>query len=276
MLTLNPAVMELAPWSPSMADQAIGCPHAFQRRYILKEAAIEAKAHSASVGTLVHHVLEWTLRTKEPLSVDAAFKEAFDTLDPPYEVYLQARTYRDAIKDFLKGMRRFDEKFGIVKSYTEVKVALTPEFKLGDYTGKNAEKPLIRGNIDYLVLTRTGRAAIFDHKTGAVKSIDLYDSQTHVYSLLADALLPGVKYTRMGIHYVGADPNHTGGRTVWAPEYPIETVRTVFRDKVIKYLNDAAACAQLNETRVGWRCNYCDYRSACSAPESARRSATGP
>jgi RecB family exonuclease len=264
VLTLDPAVMELAPWSPSMADLAIGCPQAFHRKYILKEAPIETAAAESSVGTLVHRILEWTLRTQGPLTLEEAYRHAYDTLDPPYEIYLQARTYRDAVKDFLVGMDHFKEKFGVTETFVERKLALAPDFKLAKYNAnRGPDKALIRGVIDYIVFTKDGKAAIFDHKTGAVKPISMYDSQARVYSLFADALFPRLRYTRMGIHYVGADPNAGGGRTVWAPEYPIETVRTRFRQELIGYLNEAAKDAQLDEPRKSWRCNYCGYRPVC-------------
>ena len=264
MPTLDSAAMELAPWSPSMADLAKGCPQAFRRKYILKEAPIETTAAESSVGTLVHRVLEWTLRPKAPLSLEEAYRLAYDTLDPPYEIYMQARTYRDAVKDFLVGMDRFKEEFKVTEALVERKVALSPEFKLAKYdVNWGNDKPLIRGVIDYIVFNKHGQAAIFDHKTGAVKPISMYDSQARVYSLFADALFPGLKFTRMGIHYVGSDPNSGGGRTVWAPEYPIETIRTRFRQELIVYINEATKDSKSDEPRKSWRCNYCGYRPVC-------------
>ena len=263
MWKLDPAVLSLAPWSPSMADLALECPHAFHRKYIAKEAEVEAKGDAASIGTLVHRIFEWTLRTNQPMGLDAAFKHAFETLEPPYEVYLQARTYRDAIKDFLVGIERYKEKFKVAQSFTEYKLALTPEFTRGEYSGKESRRPLVRGIADYLVITESGSVAIFDHKTGAVKPISMYGSQELVYNVCIDAMLPGVKYTRLGIHYVGADPNTGGGRTVWAPEYPVEAVRTHLRQKLVDYLNRAAQAAQGDEPHKSWRCNYCGYRSVC-------------
>lgn len=276
MLTLDPAAMDLAPWSPSMADLAIGCPHQFRRKYIDKEPPVETTAFESSLGTFVHRLLEWTLRPQSPMSIDEAYRHGYDTLDPPYELYMQARTFRDAIKDFVKRIAALKEDKGCVREYTEVKVALLPDFTLGTYNQmKGQPKALIRGVIDYILFLKTGQAAIFDHKTGAVKPISAYDSQARVYSLFADALMPGVTCTRMGIHYVGTDPNVSGGRTVWAPEYPIETVRTRFRQELIAYINEATKQAQSDEPRIGWRCNYCGYRTVCPTQQETKESRTG-
>jgi len=256
-------VLRFAPWSSSMADMALDCPQAFHRKYVLKEKPVEEQAPETQVGTIVHRILEWSVGTK--LSVDAAFKNAYETYELPYETAMQVESFRDAVKDFIKGIDTFKQKFGIIKLHTELKVALTPDFKLTQFFSKEG---LIRGVIDLLIFTPHVKAAIFDHKTGSVKPIDKYDSQARIYSLFADALMPQVKTTRLAIHYVGSDPGPNGTRTVWAPEYPIETVRSVFRRDLIDYLTRAAKAALLDTPQPCWRCNYCGYRPTCPAKQN--------
>jgi hypothetical protein len=240
-----------------MADLALDCPYAFNKKYVAKEKVVEAEAPSATIGKAVHSILELSLKGAP---VDKAYGHVLEAVELPYELQLQVHTFRDAVKEFVDGIEVFRKKFGIIQMHTECKVSLTPEFKLTTFFDP---KGLIRGVIDLVFFTSQRSAVIIDHKTGAVKPIDKYQGQTRVYSLFADALMDRVKSVRMAYHYVGADPNEKGTRTVWEPEYPIEMVRSVFRQELVEYLQRAAQSALTAEPRKCWRCGFCGYKPVC-------------
>jgi hypothetical protein len=173
------------------------------------------------------------------------------------------QTYRDAVADFKKGLEAFDRTFGIHEIMTEKKIALKPDFTLTKFFAKDG---LIRGVIDLVIITKNKKVVIIDHKSGAVKPIDLYQTQTETYAVFMDRLVNGLTGVRIAIHYVGADPNINGKRTVWAPEYNMEVVRTQFRENLIQYLTKAAeAVVDSDAPHKCWLCNYCGYKPVCPA-----------
>lgn len=260
-LDIPDIVMKHAPWSPSMASTAINCPHAFSLRYVKKEKRVEPESLDSRVGTVVHAILEWVAQGAE---VHVAFAKALEGYHLPHEGQMMVQTYRDAVADFKKGLQEFDQKFGIREVLIEKKIAVKPDFTLTEFFAHNG---LIRGVIDLVIITKKGKkAVIIDHKSGSVKPIDMYQTQTETYAVLIDRLVQGLSGVRIAIHYVGADPNINGKRTVWAPEYNMEVVRTQFRENLVAYLTKAAeAVANSDEPNKCWLCNYCGYKPVCPA-----------
>jgi RecB family exonuclease len=253
------AVRALAPWSPSMANQVLNCPHAFHRKYILKEKSKEPDSVASTVGTVVHKILEWVLLD---VSVDKAFAKALETYELTHEAEMLVQTYRQAVEDFLRGIEEFDRQVGIHKILAEQKVALTPDWRPTQFFSRDG---LIRGVVDVIIVTKDRRAIVIDHKTGVVKPISKYQEQTETYSVFVDALITGLSGVRMAIHYVGSDPNAKGTRTMWAPEYGVDVVRTRFKQNLIDYLARAAEAAESSEPNECWLCNFCGYQSVCPA-----------
>jgi len=241
-----------------MANKAHTCPFAFHQKYVAKEKAKEAPRIDNQVGTAVHTILELCVRGA---TIDAAYQKVVsDGL--LYEVEISIHNFRVAIEEFLAGLERFKTKFKVVKVYPEKKLGLTKDFTATDYWNKK-DDCLIRGAIDLTLLTGFKQAAIIDHKSGAKKELSTYDHQVGVYSLLVDAYVDNLRAVRTGIHYVGASKNRNGTRTEWAPEYPIETVRTRFREDVTQWLNEAAEHAQTTVAKESWMCGFCGYQHLC-------------
>lgn len=258
-MVIPDAVLARAPWSPSMANTAINCPQAFHRRYVLKEKSKEPDSLASTVGTVVHKVLEWVMLE---VSVDKAFKQALESYELTHEATMLVQTYRQAVEDFLRGIDEFDRTVGIHKILAEQKVALTPDWRPTKFFSREG---LIRGVIDLVIITKNRQAVVIDHKTGVVKPISKYQEQTETYSIFVDALISGLASVRMAIHYVGADPNISGKRTIWAPEYSVEVVRTKFKENLVAYLLRAAEAAATEEATPCWLCNFCGYKASCPA-----------
>jgi RecB family exonuclease len=243
-----------------MASTAINCPHAFSLRYKKKQKRVEPESLDSRVGTVVHAILEWVA---QGVDVNKAFDKALEGYELPHEGQMMVQTYRDAVTDFKKGLEEFDRKFGIHEVLVEKKIALTPDFGLTKFFAKDG---LVRGVIDLVVITKGKKAVIIDHKSGSVKPIDKYQEQTEAYAVFVDCLVRGLDGVRIAIHYVGADPNINGKRTVWAPEYNMEVVRTRFRENLVQYLTKAAeTVADSDAPHKCWLCNYCGYKPVCPA-----------
>lgn len=251
-------VLQLAPWSYSMAEAALMCPHLFHRKYRLKEKGTKPESTATTVGNVVHKILEWAIMGAP---VDKAMAQAIEQRQLTYDVEMQVRTFRDAIGDFIRGLEAFDKKYGIKKKFAERKIGLDTNFKLAEFF----KGCFFRGVIDLTIVTRDNWGVIIDHKSGALKSIDKYKDQVEAYGLFADATFPGLVGVRAAIHFVGADPNEKGTRTAWAPHYSIEDVRTQFRTNLITMLQRATDNVQNSqEPRKSWKCDYCDYQPTCS------------
>jgi hypothetical protein len=55
-------VLDLAPWSTSMAGTALACPWAFDQRYRKKQKPVEPAPEQQTVGTVVHKILEYAVQ----------------------------------------------------------------------------------------------------------------------------------------------------------------------------------------------------------------------
>lgn len=259
MAEVSSLILKYAPWSYSKVTDALSCPLKFHKKYILKEKPVIPDEVETTIGTVVHKILEWT---DQGMPVATAFNTAINTLDLTYEIELSIQTFRQAVVDWVDGLATFCQTQRVIKRYSEKKVALTQDFKL---TGYWAADCMIRGNVDLMMFTGNGTGVVIDHKTGALKRIELHQDQLELYCLMADALVKGMRSVRAAIHFAGADPNTKGKRTQWLPEYSVEVVRTTLRKKWLDILNNAAEIADIpNPTpKEGWMCNYCEYRPIC-------------
>lgn len=264
MIKIPEHVLEFAPWSFSMANVANTCSLAFHRQYICRDKPEVAQSPQTEVGTVVHFVLELVL---QGASVDVGFRRALgDYQNLSYNAHMQVLTFRDAIVDFAQRLELFKKAHRVQKTLVEKAVAITDQFTLCNWKDPNA---LLRGKIDLALLTedKTRRLVVIDHKSGALKSIEKYSTQLKVYMVLADIALTGANVTdvRAAIHYVGADPQLDGTRSVWTPEYSIEEVRMQFREEIIEFLTHGAEAVNDPRPHKGWLCNFCGYKPSCPA-----------
>jgi CRISPR/Cas system-associated exonuclease Cas4 (RecB family) len=258
-MSVSTAVQELAPWSPSMVDLALDCPFAFRQKYVLHQKEAETSSEAMTVGSAVHHILEWAL---QGVSVDHALQQALESYVLTHDMALRVRTFREAIKDFLGWMERCRRQNGIQEQLFEAELAVTSDFTATDYRAKNA---LLRGRIDLIIYTQYSIAIIIDHKSGLPLPVDRHRHQLQIYSTLVDASRPQLKGIRAGLHYLRKDPDELGNRTVWAPEYSLPVLRTQVRREIEGCLDQAAENAAKGEPSKSWRCKNCGYQSVCPA-----------
>lgn len=257
-MDLSQAALDFAPWSYSMANKAHTCPFAFHQQYVVKAESKEPPRIENQTGTAVHSILELGVKGT---SVEQAYQEVIDK-GLLYDVEIAIHKYRVAIEEFLAGLEKFKQQFDVAHVFSEKRLGITKDFRTTDYWNNRGDC-VLRGAVDLTLLTRKGQAAIIDHKSGVRRKLSTYDKQFRVYGVLVAAFIGNLRSLRTAIHFVGADKNNRGTRTDWGPEYPVATVRTKFRDDVVRWLNEAAESAQTQTPKETWLCGFCGHQYLC-------------
>lgn len=252
-------VLKYKPWSYSMANTAITCPLAFNKRYVDHEPRAEPENRATSIGKVVHTLLEIVCKGAP---VNLAFKRIFEVYDLTHDMAADIKTFRGAVNDFARGLISFDRQFGIAEKFIESEFAIDNTFQKSMWKHPNT---VFRGKMDLVLVTKEKppRAIMIDHKSGAVKKVDYHVDQLDCYNVLLDAAVPGLRAVRSGIHSVAASPDARGKRTVWLDEVPIDVVKSQGRDKLINFLTDAANAAETRSAHKGWMCAFCGYKPVC-------------
>lgn len=250
-------VLELAPWSTSMAGLATACPWAFNKKYREKQKSTEPAPEQQTVGTVVHKILEYAV---QGVPLDRVFHNVLPSFDLTYTMKEMVLTYRDAIEDFLRRLENFKTQLGVTKVYPERKSAITPEFTKCSFFDK---KGLFRGVIDLTLLLADKRAVVLDHKSGSPKDVRHHQSQLESYAVILKAQHPELKSVRAGLHVLGGDPQPNGKRILWIREHAADYINTNLRSSLIKVLTQAAQSVQSDEPKKSWMCDWCGYKTIC-------------
>lgn len=256
-MEISKEILDLAPWSTSMANLAIACPWAFDTKYRKKQKSVEPAPEQQTVGNVVHKILEFAVQDV-PLS--RVFKQVLPSFDLTHNVKEMVLTYRDVIEDFLQRLVNFKKQLKVTKLFPEQKLAITPTFTKCHFFDKGG---LFRGVIDLTLLLADKRAVVIDHKSGAPKEIRHHQDQLESYAVILTSQMPEITAVRAGLNSLGGDPLPNGKRIIWAREHSAQHINTNLRSSLIKFLTKAATSAQSDEPRKGWMCNWCGYKSIC-------------
>lgn len=256
-ITIPEDVLNLAPWSVSMAGLAVECSYAFDLRYRQRQKSKEAAPEAQTIGTVVHAVLENAL---QGIAIDRAFRAAIEAYDLTFALKEETLLFREAVEDFIRRIDSFCKQFKVKTRLPERKYAITPDFRP---TGFFDKKGLFRGVADVTLITEDGIGVVLDHKTGAHKPLSMHQKQLNSYAVLLLAQQPNLREVRTGVHYVGGDPQPNGKRVVWANPHTAEVIRTRLRQELVEHLVLATRQAQSVATKRGWMCNFCGYKSIC-------------
>lgn len=256
-LNIPKNVLDLAPWSTSMAGLAVNCPHAFNLRYRKREKAVDPAPESQTIGNVVHKILEFAIQGV-PLS--RVFQQVLPAFELTHNMRETVMTFRDAVEDFVRRLDNFKTQFKVKETFPERKLAITPAFKKTNFFDK---KGLFRGVVDVTMLLDDGRCVVLDHKTGAHKPISMHQDQLEGYAVVLKANYPTITSVRAGLNYVGGDPQPDGKRIVWASTHDSNTITTRLQQSLVKQLTKAADSVKSDEPRKGWMCNFCGYKAKC-------------
>lgn len=250
-------VLELAPWSTSMANLATACPWAFHKKYREKTKPVEPPPEQQTVGNVVHKILEFAV---QDVPLERVFKQVMSSFDLTHNMKETVFTYRDAIEDFLRRLDNFKKQFKVKKLFPERKMAITPTFEACKFFDKGG---LFRGVIDLTMILGDDRGVVLDHKSGAPKDIRHHQDQLEGYAVILKAQMPELKSVRAGLNPLGGDLRADGKRIIWAREHSADNIDTHLRAALLKALTRAATSVQSDEPRKGWMCNWCGYRPIC-------------
>lgn len=250
-------VLDLAPWSTSMAGLATACPWAFNKKYREKQKAVEPAPEKQTVGNVVHKILEFAV---QGVPLDRVFNNVLPTFDLTHNMKEMVFTYRDAIEDFLRRLENFKAQLKVKKLFPERKMAIKPDFTSCTFFDKGG---LFRGVIDLTMLLQDNRAVVIDHKSGDPKDIRHHQDQLESYAVILKAQYPDITSVRAGLNSLGGDPQANGKRIIWAREHSADHINTNLRSSLIKVLTRAAHSVQTDEPRKGWMCNWCGYKPIC-------------
>lgn len=262
-LSIPEHVLEFAPWSISKAGMLEKCSMQFHMKHKLKIKE-RATFEQSRLGVAVHRALELAL---EGVPVRKAFEMARLESEATETESEQINTFIDQVDRFVKRMAAFKTRERATDVLIERKLALKTDFTSTHFFDKTG---LLRGVVDYGVITNSGYMVIIDHKTGKEKELKEYDKQFHAYCLMALAQWPQLKGVQTAINFVMTD------HLVWNPMVKAEQIREEYRLWLIKYLTET--CEALKTAPVAkktWACDWCPYGPKAAKPVCTLFGGTG-
>lgn len=253
------------------------CPKQYLLKYVTKEKERQ-KSGASKVGVALHAILEYML--KDPaLNIDSICNIVCEKelITASERIEIEARL--GEITEFVARMVKYKISVGATRELIEFKTAMRNNFAGADFFDKGV---LIRGVIDYALITQDGWMIIIDHKSGRKKPIEEHNTQFYCYMLMAIANFPEIKGVQCAINYIGspkldwalrpdgAAPGAWTRAEIQARLYP--WMQHYLNSLAIKLtaLEDGVARAE-----TGWQCGYCGYVDTCEAgqAEIAKRNA---
>ena len=238
-------VTKEAPWSISKVGTLEKCGLQFDYKYHQKIKEQVTFANSL-LGKAVHRALELSLEGL--VSVDKAFTMAqleFTLTETEVE---QLLTFRTQCSAFVNKMIKFKQKHFVKEVLLEKKLSITSEFKGVGFFSKQG---LLRGVVDYALITQDNYAIVIDHKTGRQLEMKDYDTQFRSYCLLMLAQYPYLQGVQTAVNFVASD------QLIWNKMRTAEEIIDQDRPWLVNYL--ANACAPLKLTLIGKKSSSCDY-----------------
>ncbi len=249
-------VLQQAPWSISKAGVIQKCSQQFDFKYGPKKIKELEVFQQATVGVVVHKVLEMAL-DGTPLKI--AFRHAIDQSGVTTNEIDEIMAFYDQLDRFVKRMTAFQKKHGVMPQnrYIERRWAIKPDFTSTTFFDKTG---LFRGVVDFGMLTAKQDLVIIDHKTGKPKDMLEYDAQFKSYCVMALAVMPKIRGVQTAVNFTLTD------QLVWNKFAPAEQIRSEYQPWLVEYLTKS--CEKLLEKPVavkGWYCGWCGYKSICTA-----------
>ena len=263
-LELTPFLAEYAAWSNSKIETAKQCPRKFWYTYINKPSKAAhgiVDSTEARTGKAIHRVLELMFRN---LSIDDAVGTVIREKKLLTRELEAVNAARPAAIKFYKSFNNFRNQNGKHELILEGQLAAGFKGEKKPYFEKrgSVNTILLRGMVDIgCVFADKPTAMIIDHKTGKNKGIANHTHQMDCYALLVKANYPHVTKMLPAIHWVQDQLVEHGE--------PIDlTNLDALVDKVVQFMLDATVeidISNLEKTKTGILCNWCDYCALCPA-----------
>lgn len=248
-------ILQFAPWSISKVGQLEKCLKHYKFKYIDKFPP-GPSGPAARIGSVVHAALELGLAENSTQGVSDALEKAAKTTELALTTTEldKARAYLPAAHDFIKRVSTFRDKMKVKEVLIEADLAIHPDFTKASYFDKKA---LLRGKVDFAMITGDDMLVILDHKTGKKKIVTEHMPQLYSYAIMGLASYP-VRGVQCGIHYVGSPDLQL------LPGMSAEEIRQKLHPWLLNYLNSKAPRIEEILTgdpqpTVGWECEFCEF-----------------
>lgn len=267
-LSLHPLVKRHAPWSLSKAGVLQKCARQFNFKYIIKEKETSKSAQS-KVGTTAHAIQEFALNslpTYEELEAHAIEKMGADQLTHSEKTEVAAKLH--GVSDFVTRVSNMKRQYGVRRELVEYQMAVD---ECWNPVAFHDPRAILRGVLDYGLLTDSGVLLVVDHKSGRRKRITEHSEQFYIYMAMAIAHFSDVVGVQCAINYFGAEkldwyPRLDQANGPWSrSEIEMQIIPWINR-----YLNTLAKRlprldANPPEPETGWQCEYCGFADRCDA-----------
>lgn len=261
----DPRILQFAPWSISKVGQLEQCLRQYKFKYIDKHPQGQSGA-AARIGSVVHAALEKGLEENSVEHLQEALIKAAESKELLLTTQEQekAMAFLPSAHDFVKRISSFRDRQKVKQVLIEAELAITPDFKSSAYSDR---KSLLRGKVDFAMITGDDMLIIIDHKTGKKKLVTEHMPQLYSYAIMGLATYP-VKGVQCGIHYVGSPDLQL------LPGMPKDEIVQKLHPWLTNYLNTKAP--RIDELltgnpapTVGWGCEYCNFATHEHCPEGA-------
>lgn len=264
-IVFTPSVLKHAPWSISKVGVLDLCAKQYLLKYVLKEKETK-KSTKAKVGTALHSALEYMLKDAT-LNLDKVFKVCAEKEQLSKDEEIEAIAKLPALEGFMSRITGFKAKVGAQRELIEHRMAILPNFEKAEFFEKGA---LLRGVVDYGLITNDNVLIIIDHKSGKKKPIQEHNTQFFSYMLMAIAHF-NVKAVQCAINYIGTDKldwakHDDGSNRAWTRSEITNKLKPwlgVYLNSVSNTLDKVEVGEACPET--GWQCEYCGFSDRCDA-----------
>ena len=258
-------ILQFAPWSISKVGQLEKCLRHYKFKYIEKHPSGPAGA-AARIGSVVHAALEFGLEKNATDGLEKALEKAAKSEDLALTTteLAKARSFLPSAHDFVKRVSTFRETMKVKQVLIEADLAIHSDFTKASYSDKKA---LLRGKVDFAMITGDDMLVILDHKTGKKKIITEHMPQLYSYAIMGLASYP-VRGVQCGIHYVGSPDLQL------LPGMTADEIHNKLHPWLLNYLNSKAPRIEEILTgdpspTVGWECEFCEFAKHGSCDEGA-------
>ena len=211
-----------------------------------------------NTGTTLHYILELLYNGYRLEEAILEAKEKYLSLVTPERWFFVEKHFENVQKFFTR-MAIFGERYQVQTVDTELKIAVTKDWKPVDFSSPEA---FFRGVVDLSLVTGSDDAIIIDHKRGgsAMFGLKYHRMQLNVYAILYHFGIKKVRGVQSGIHFIEA------GSINLSKYIPAPDIEEVLPNWLIDTINapiNAIQEKQMFDISRGNHCMYCEYKDLC-------------
>ena len=246
--------------SPTSINTYKNCPKNFFYSYVMNINVAEADWDAANYGSIIHEILETSVKRALSGNGYIPFEEAKEIFDKKMDVTI-FKTIADKEKYQKRGIEFLNGYYKQFLQYPYTCIENVEE----SFNGINVQDEVINGKIDRIEKLSDGTYALYDYKTSKYtaatqmvvggKKEDYYN-QLCCYKYAYEKKYPERKVSKVGIIYV--EDNKT------AEIIPIQNDMNYIENLILDtYKNIKSLNFNVSAENSEDSCKYCNYRDLC-------------